>query len=133
MLKGIQTVADAKQAVSSGVDGIGLSNHGGRQLDDAPVPIDLVEPVRAGARRSGPTIICDGGVRRGSDIVKAVALGADAVTMGRPYLYALGAAGERGVDQLLEFMRDGMERTMALTGARTIGEIDRSLVRRRSN
>jgi isopentenyl diphosphate isomerase/L-lactate dehydrogenase-like FMN-dependent dehydrogenase len=72
-------------------------------------------------------------VRRGSDIVKAIALGADAVTIGRPYLYALGAAGERGVDQLLSFMREGMERTMALTGVRSVSEIDRSLVRRRTS
>jgi L-lactate dehydrogenase (cytochrome) len=130
VLKGIQTVADAKQAVAMGVQGIGLSNHGGRQLDDAPIPLELVEPVRQELGDSA-TIICDGGVRRGSDIVKAIALGADAVTVGRPYLYALGAAGERGVDQLLAFMREGMERTMALTGVRTIAEIDRSLVRQR--
>jgi L-lactate dehydrogenase (cytochrome) len=64
--------------------------------------------------------------------VKALALGADAVSMGRPYLYALAAAGERGVDQLLGFMREGMERTMALTGVRSVGEIDRGLVRRRN-
>jgi L-lactate dehydrogenase (cytochrome) len=127
VLKGIQTVADAKQAVASGVDGIGLSNHGGRQLDDAPAPIELVEPVRQEIGDSA-TIICDGGIRRGSDIVKAVALGADAVSMARPYYYALGAAGERGVDHLLGFMRDGLELTMALTGCRTIGEIDRDLV-----
>jgi L-lactate dehydrogenase (cytochrome) len=131
VLKGVQTVADAKQAVALGVEGIGLSNHGGRQLDDAPAPIDLVEPVRDGIG-DGAAIICDGGVRRGSDIVKALALGADAVSMGRPYLYALGAAGERGVDQLLGFLRDGMERTMALTGVRTVDEIDRNLVRRRT-
>ena len=132
VLKGIQTVADAKQAVAMGVQGIGLSNHGGRQLDDAPMPLDLVEPVRQELGEHA-TIICDGGVRRGSDIVKAIALGADAVTVGRPYLYALGAAGERGVDQLLSFMREGMERTMALTGVRTVAEIDRSLVRRRTS
>ncbi len=131
VLKGIQTVADAKQTVAAGVDGIGLSNHGGRQLDDAPTPIDLVEPVRDEIG-DGASIICDGGVRRGSDIVKALALGADAVSMGRPYLYALGAAGERGVDQLLSFMREGMERTMALSGVRSVAEIDRSLVRRRT-
>jgi L-lactate dehydrogenase (cytochrome) len=131
VLKGVQGVADAKQAVAMGVEGIGLSNHGGRQLDDAPAPIDLVEPVRDEIG-DGATIICDGGVRRGSDIVKAIALGADAVSMGRPALYALGAAGERGVDQLLAFMREGMQRTMALTGVRTIAEIDRSVVRRRA-
>jgi L-lactate dehydrogenase (cytochrome) len=127
VLKGIQTVADAKQAVALGVDGIGLSNHGGRQLDDAPAPIELVEPVRQELGDTG-TIICDGGVRRGSDIVKAIALGADAVAMGRPYFYALGAAGERGVDHLLDFMREGMERTMSLTGVRTVDEIGRDLV-----
>src|SRR6056297_302814 len=127
VLKGVQTVADAKQAVAMGVEGIGLSNHGGRQLDDAPAPIDLVEPVRDEIG-DGATVICDGGVRRGSDIFKALALGADAVSMGRPYLYALGAAGERGVDQLLSFMREGLERTMALNGARSVAEIDRALV-----
>lgn len=131
VLKGIQTVADAKQAVAMGVQGIGLSNHGGRQLDDAPVPLELVEPVRDEVGDE-VVVICDGGVRRGSDIVKAIALGADAVTIGRPYLYALGAAGERGVDQLLSFMREGMERTMALTGVRSVSEIDRALVRRRA-
>jgi L-lactate dehydrogenase (cytochrome) len=131
VLKGVQTVADAKQAVAMGVEGIGLSNHGGRQLDDAPAPIDLVEPVRDEIGE-GAAIICDGGVRRGSDIVKALALGADAVSIGRPYLYALGAAGERGVDQLLALLRDGMERTMALTGVRTVREIDRGLVHRRT-
>ena len=125
MLKGIQTVADAKQAVAMGVEGIGLSNHGGRQLDDAPAPIELVEPVRDEVGDEA-TIICDGGVRRGSDIVKAIALGADAVSMGRPYLYALGAAGERGVDQLLGFIREGLERTMALTGRRSVAR-DRPL------
>jgi L-lactate dehydrogenase (cytochrome) len=128
VLKGIQTVADAKQAVAMGVEGIGLSNHGGRQLDDAPVPLELVEPVRQEIGDQA-TIICDGGARRGSDIVKAIALGADAVSIGRPYLYGLGAAGERGVDHVLDYFREGLERTMALTGCRSITEIDRDLVR----
>ena len=130
-LKGVQTVADAKQAVASGVDAIGLSNHGGRQLDDAPRPIELVEPVRQEVQDQA-TIICDGGVRRGADIVKALALGADAVSIGRPYLYALAAAGEAGVDQMLSFMREGLERTMALNGCRTIADIDREIVAWRS-
>jgi len=128
VLKGIQTVADAKQAVAAGVQGIGLSNHGGRQLDDAPTPLDLVEPVRD-ELGDAATIICDGGIRRGSDIVKALALGADAVTVGRPYLYGLGVAGERGVDHVLSFLRDGLERTMALTGCSDISQVDRSVVR----
>ena len=126
-LKGIQTVADAKQAVAVGVDAIGLSNHGGRQLDDAPRPVELVEPVKQEVQDQA-AIICDGGVRRGADIVKALALGADAVSIGRPYLYALGAAGEAGVDQMLTFMREGLERTMALNGCRTVADIDRDLV-----
>jgi len=109
------------------VEGIALSNHGGRQLDYAPSPVDIIEPV-ATAVGEQATIICDGGVRRGSDIVKALALGADMCSIGRPYLYAMGAAGERGVAHLLDFFRDGMERTMALSGRRSIDEIDRDLV-----
>jgi L-lactate dehydrogenase (cytochrome) len=128
VLKGIQTVEDAERAVAAGVEGIGLSNHGGRQLDDAPAPLDLVEPVRQ-AVQDAATIICDGGVRRGSDIVKAVALGADACSIGRAYLYGMGAAGERGVDHVLRIFREGLERTMALTGRTTIAEIGRDLVR----
>jgi L-lactate dehydrogenase (cytochrome) len=128
VLKGIQTVDDAMRAVDMGVHGIALSNHGGRQLDDAPAPIELVEPV-AQALQGRAAIICDGGVRRGSDIVKAVALGATACSIGRAYLYAMGAAGERGVDHVLEFFRDGLVRTMALTGRTSIPELDRQLVR----
>jgi L-lactate dehydrogenase (cytochrome) len=128
VLKGIQTVDDALRAADLGVHGIALSNHGGRQLDDAPVPLELVEPV-AQALQGRAQIICDGGVRRGSDVVKAIALGAHACSIGRPYLYAMGAAGERGVDHLLTFFREGIARTMALTGRTSIPEIDRPLVR----
>ncbi len=127
VLKGIQTVADAELAVEHGVDAIALSNHGGRQLDGAPSIIELVEPV-AQAVGGRIEIIADGGVRRGSDIVKAVALGANAVMAGRAYLYALGAAGEAGVDHLLGFLAEGMERTMALTGCREVADINRELV-----
>ncbi|MFW2336104.1 alpha-hydroxy acid oxidase [Ilumatobacter sp.] len=128
ILKGIQTVDDARRAVAAGVQGIGLSNHGGRQLDGAPAPIELVEPV-AQEIQGAAAVICDGGIRRGSDIVKAIALGADACSIGRPYLYGLGAGGERGVDHVLRFFREGVERTMALTGRTSIAEIDRDLVR----
>ena len=127
VLKGIQTVDDGLRAFDSGVQGIGLSNHGGRQLDDAPTPVSLIEPVRQEIADQA-TLVCDGGIRRGSDIVKALALGADAVSLGRPYFLALGAAGEAGVDWLLDFLRDGLEQTMALTGCRSLDEIDRELV-----
>ena len=102
VLKGIQTVEDAVLAAERGVDAIALSNHGGRQLDGAPAAFSLVAPV-ADAVGGRIEIICDGGVRRGSDIVKAVAAGATAAMAGRAYLYALGAAGERGVDRVLDW------------------------------
>jgi L-lactate dehydrogenase (cytochrome) len=106
---------------------VALSNHGGRQLDSAPPPVDLIAPVldAVGDRLE---IICDGGVRRGSDIVKAVALGAKACMAGRAYLYALGAAGERGVDHVLGMFDADVRRTMALIGARSIDELTPELV-----
>lgn len=127
VVKGIQSVADARIAVEHGVDAIALSNHGGRQLDGAPAPIDLVAPV-ADAVGGQTVILCDGGVRRGSDIVKAVALGADACMIGRSYLYGLGAGGERGVDHVVELLSEGMRRTMALSGAASLKELDRDLI-----
>jgi L-lactate dehydrogenase (cytochrome) len=130
VLKGIQTVADATLAADAGVDAIALSNHGGRQLDGAPPPIELVAPV-ADAVGGRVEIICDGGVRRGSDIVKAVALGANACMVGRAYLYGLGAAGERGVDHALRLLDKGVRRTMTLSGARTIADLGPELVQRR--
>lgn len=127
ILKGIQTVADARLAADAGVEAIALSNHGGRQLDTAPTPLDLIEPV-AQAVGDRTEIICDGGVRTGGDIVKAIALGARACMAGRAYLYGLGAAGEQGVDHVLGLLDAGVRRTMALVGARTIDEITRDLV-----
>lgn len=128
MIKGVQTVDDAVLAADMGLDGVILSNHGGRQLDGAPAPIDLVAPV-ADAVGGRTAILCDGGIRRGSDIVKAVALGADACMIGRAYFYALGAAGERGVDWVLEFLRQGVERTMVLSGVGSISDLNRDLIR----
>jgi L-lactate dehydrogenase (cytochrome) len=127
VVKGIQCVADAVIAADVGVDAIALSNHGGRQLDGSPAPLTLVAPV-ADAVGGRTEIICDGGVRRGSDIVKAVAAGATACMAGRAYLYALGAGGERGVDTLLGWWRDDVRRTMSLVGAGSVGDLDRSLV-----
>lgn len=133
VLKGVQTVDDAVLAVEHGVDGIMLSNHGGRQLDDAPAPIELLGPVVEALGPRGDRsveVMVDGGVRRGSDIVKAMALGASACCIGRPYLYALGAAGERGVDHLLDFFDTGVRRTMSLVGARSVDELVPEMVRR---
>jgi L-lactate dehydrogenase (cytochrome) len=127
VLKGIQTVDDARLAADAGVDAIALSNHGGRQLDGAPAAFDLVAPV-ADAVGGRIEIICDGGVRRGSDILKAVAAGATAAMAGRAYLYALGAAGERGVDRVLDWFRADLVRTMSLVGAGSIADLNRSLL-----
>lgn len=127
VLKGIQSVADAELAAEHGVDAVQLSNHGGRQLDTAPATLDLVEPVvqAVGDRLE---VICDGGMRRGSDIVKALALGATAVSAGRVHFYALGAGGERGVDHVLGLIEAGLRRTMALCGVTSVDEITRDLL-----
>ncbi len=128
ILKGIQSVIDAERAAAEGIPAIALSNHGGRQLDGSPAPLELVAETaeRVGDRLE---ILCDGGVRRGSDIAKAVALGARACMIGRAYLYGLGAGGERGVDLVLRWFAEGLERTLALAGARSIGELSRDFVR----
>jgi L-lactate dehydrogenase (cytochrome) len=122
VVKGIQTVEDAVIAADVGVEAVALSNHGGRQLDSAPAPLDIL-PAVAESVGDRTEIICDGGVRRGSDIVKAIALGATAVMAGRAYLYGLGAAGERGVDHVLGLLASDVKRTMALIGCRSVDEI----------
>lgn len=122
VVKGIQSVDDARIAAERGVDAIAISNHGGRQLDSAPATLDLLPPI-AEAVGGAIEIICDGGIRRGSDIVKAVALGANAVMTGRPYLYGLGAAGEAGVDQVLSNFASEMQRTMALIGCTRVSDL----------
>lgn len=127
IIKGIQSVDDAVQAADLGIEAVALSNHGGRQLDSAPSPIELVAPV-VHAVGDRTEVICDGGVRRGSDIVKAVALGAKACMAGRAYLYGLGAGGERGVDHVLKLLNDDVRRTMALVGVRTVTELSRDAV-----
>lgn len=127
VLKGIQTVEDAKLAADAGVEAIALSNHGGRQLDYAPAPLELVAPV-ADAVGGRVEIYCDGGVRRGSDIVKALALGANACMIGRAYLYALGAGGEAGVGLLFDWFAESLGRTLMLTGAGAIDKLNRDFV-----
>jgi L-lactate dehydrogenase (cytochrome) len=127
VLKGIQTVADAVLAADAAVEAIALSNHGGRQLDGAPAILELVRPV-ADAVGDRVEIICDGGIRRGSDILKAVALGARACMTGRAFLYGLGAAGQRGAEQALAMLDTELRRTMALTGQRRMSELTPDLI-----
>jgi L-lactate dehydrogenase (cytochrome) len=127
VIKGIQTVEDAVIAADLGIEAVALSNHGGRQLDHAPTPFSLIAPV-VDAIGDRAEVICDGGVRRGSDIVKALAAGATACMAGRAYLYALGAAGERGVDRCLTMLHDDVQRTMALIGATDVTGVDRSSI-----
>ena len=122
MLKGIQSVADAKRARDEGVEAISLSNHGGRQYDGSPAPIELL-PAVMDAVGDGIEVLIDSGVRRGSDVVKACALGARAVMFGRPYLYGLGAAGELGVDWVVNYFNAGIMRTMALIGATDLASL----------
>ena len=127
IVKGIQSVADARHSANIGVDAIAVSNHGGRQLDTSRPTIDLIAPIAQELAGQIP-IICDGGIRRGSDIVKALALGANLCSVGRAYLYGLGAAGEPGVAKAFEILQTELVRTMSLVGVASIAELDTSIV-----
>lgn len=122
IVKGIQTVEDATMVVDAGADAIVVSNHGGRQLDRAPVPLRLLPDV-AEAVGDRAEIMVDTGIMSGADIVAAVALGAHSTMLGRAYLYGLMAGGERGVDRAAEILETEVRRTMALLGVRTIAEL----------
>jgi 4-hydroxymandelate oxidase len=127
LVKGILTPEDATLAVEHGVEGIVVSNHGGRQLDSSPASLDaLPEVVDAVAGRV--PVLMDGGVRRGTDVLKAIALGAAAVMVGRPVAWGLAAEGEDGVAGVLDILRAEIENAMALAGCRTLSEIGRDLV-----
>jgi L-lactate dehydrogenase (cytochrome) len=126
-IKGILSPADAVRARDVGASAVMISNHGGRQLDGAAAPIDCVAPMRD-AVGADMELIVDGGVRRGNHVVKALALGANAVSFGRPYLYALAAAGEAGVDRMLGQMVDEIRRSMALSGCATVAAAGRHLL-----
>jgi (S)-mandelate dehydrogenase len=127
VLKGILHPEDAERALAIGTDGVVVSNHGGRGLDCSMASIDAL-PAIVSAVGNRMTILLDSGVRRGSDVVKARALGADAVLAGRALLYGLGAAGEPGVARALELLASEVARTMAMLGARSIAEIDAHLL-----
>ncbi len=129
-IKGIMAPDDAARAVAAGASAVMVSNHGGRQLDTAPAPVDML-PEIVSAVGGKAEVILDGGVRRGTDVLKALALGATACTTGRPYLYGLCAGGERGVDRALSLLKGEIERGMALLGVKTVAEIGPHLVRHR--
>ena len=128
VIKGIMTAEDAKLAIDAGADGVVVSNHGGRQLDYLPQGIDaLPEIVDAVGHRT--EVLLDGGVRRGTDVVKAVALGARACMLGRPTLYGLGAGGQAGVERAIEILQTEIDRTLGLLGRPRLSDLDRSAVR----
>ena len=129
-LKGIMSADDARRAVEIGADAIMISNHGGRQLDGGRSPFDQLEEI-VQAVGGKIDIILDGGIRRGTHILKAIALGATACSGGRMYLYALGAAGRLGVKSALGNLRDEVERDMKLMGIRSLKELTPNMVRRR--
>lgn len=127
VVKGIQRIDDLNDVVGAGADGVALSNHGGRQLDRATTPLELL-PAAVEAVAGRTELYLDGGVRTGSDIAAAVALGAQCVFVARPYLYALMAGGEKGVDRLLDILLDEFERTLQLLGAASVDELTFDLV-----
>lgn len=134
IIKGIQTVADATELAKFGVDAIVLSNHGGRQLDRSVVPLELLPLVRAaiGFKGSGPQIYIDGAIMSGADVLAAIALGADAVLIGRAYLYGAMAAGEAGVRKVVELFRFEMETAMKLMGVKNLSELTSDFINIRS-
>jgi len=129
-IKGVQTVDDCRKAADSGATAVMISNHGGRQLDSAPAPVDCIAAV-ADALHDRLEIICDGGIRRGNHVVKALALGANACSIGRGYLFALAAGGQPGVERALGLLRAEVERTMALLGCNSINKLGRHYVQSR--
>jgi 4-hydroxymandelate oxidase len=127
LLKGVMDPADAARAVECGVDGLIVSNHGGRTLDTLPAAIEVLPAIAARVDRRVPLLL-DGGIRRGTDILKALALGADAVLIGRPYVFGLAAAGAVGVAHVVNLLRAELEVAMALTGCRDLKAIGRSVI-----
>src|SRR4030095_13432586 len=125
MVKGVHTADDARRAVDAGAAALVVSNHGGRQLDGV-APSIRVLPEVVSAVRGQIEVLVDGGIRRGSDIVKAMCLGAQAVLIGRAYAYGLAAAGEPGVARAIELLRADVIRTMKLLGCGAVKDLDRS-------
>lgn len=129
VIKGLQTAEDARMAAQIGATAVMISNHGGRQLDTTPAPIDCIIPMRD-AVGDALELIVDGGIRRGTHILKALALGADACSIGRPYLYGLAAGGKDGVERALHILREELLRNMALLGCHSISDVNATRIRR---
>ena len=127
LVKGVLNPDDADRAVEAGVAGIMVSNHGGRNLDTVPATIDALPQVADRVAGRVPVLV-DGGIRRGTDVLKALALGANAVLIGRPYIYGLGAEGESGVTKVVNILQREFQMAMVLTGRTNIGSIDRSVI-----
>lgn len=127
LVKGIMSPEDAAQAVAQGVAGVIVSNHGGRTLDTLPATIDVLPGVADEVGGRVPVLL-DGGIRRGTDVLKALALGAQAVLVGRPCMHGLAAAGAPGVAHVLHILRAELEAAMALTGCATLAQVDRSVI-----
>ncbi|HUP23921.1 MAG TPA: alpha-hydroxy acid oxidase [Thermoanaerobaculia bacterium] len=128
LVKGVVRGDDALRAVDHGAAGVVVSNHGGRQLDTAPATLDVLEEVVQAVGGRAPVLV-DGGVRRGTDVVKAIALGAAAVGIGRPVLWGLALGGEQGVGRVLAMLRAELDLALALCGATSVREVPRNLVR----
>ncbi|MCR9128146.1 MAG: alpha-hydroxy-acid oxidizing protein [Alphaproteobacteria bacterium] len=126
-IKGLSRPDDAVRAVEAGADAVWISNHGGRQLDTAPATLDTLPAIRD-ALKGRAQIILDGGITRGTDIVKALALGADAVAVGKAYLYGLAAGGEAGVARAVEILKNETERAMALVGRASVAELGKDVL-----
>jgi 4-hydroxymandelate oxidase len=129
LIKGVLHAEDARLAVHHGVAGIVVSNHGGRQLDTVPATIDVLPEIAAAVGGAMPVLL-DGGIRRGTDVVKALALGADAVGVGRPVLWGLAAGGREGVSQVLELLREDFDQALAMCGGRHPADLTPDQVRR---
>ncbi|HEU0303148.1 MAG TPA: alpha-hydroxy-acid oxidizing protein [Gaiellaceae bacterium] len=127
LVKGVLTAEDALLAMEAGVDGIVVSNHGGRQVDGAVAALDALVEVRD-ALGTSATVLMDGGIRHGADVLKALALGADAVLVGRPYAYGLAVGGQEGVEAVLRQLWAETDITMALAGLSSVRELDRSIL-----
>lgn len=127
LVKGVLTGDDARRSLDAGAAGVIVSNHGGRQLDGVAASLRALPEIVKAVNGRGE-VLMDGGIRRGSDIAKAICLGAKAVLIGRAYAYGLGAAGEAGVARAIGILRDGFQRAMVLLGCKSVGELDRSYV-----